>query len=102
MTLPREVIEAKENGQVLELTAENGDVYYFKVPGKQDMNRYLATAARGKVATAVSSLVADLALYPDTAELKSRFAAKPGLMVALNNALQNAVGINEEFDVKKL
>ena len=29
-------------------------------------------------------------------------AVTAGLMVALNNALQNAVGLNEEFEVKKL
>lgn len=100
--LPPEVLEAQKAGTVLELTADNGETYYFKSPGKADINRYLSQAAKGKLAGAVQTLVVDLAVYPTREELKRRFDEKPGLVVALNNALQTAVGINEEFDVKKL
>ena len=100
--LPKEVLDAQKNGPVLVLTGEDDSVYFFKKPAKPDMNRYLASAAKGKLAAAVQNLVYDLAVYPDRDELKRKFDKKPGLIVALNNALQNAVGLNEEFDVKKL
>ena len=100
--LPKEVIEAKKQGAVLELTGEDGEVFFFRPPGKIDMNRYLSAAAKGKLANAVQNLVFDLAVYPDSEVLKGRLEKKPGLMVALSNALQNAVGLNEEFEVKKL
>ncbi len=102
MELPKKVLDAKEKGDVLALTGEDENKYYFKKPTKQDINRYLATAAKGKVATAVNNLVSELAVYPNAAELKDQLADKPGKMVALNNALQNAIGMNEEFEVKKL
>jgi len=66
------------------------------------MGRYLSAAAKGKLASAVQNLVYDLAVHPGSEELKRKFGEKPGLVVALNNALQNAVGLNEEFEVKKL
>ncbi len=100
--LPQAVTDAKAKGDVFRLTGENGDAYYFRKPGKPEMNRYLGTAAKGKVATAVNNLVMDLAVSPDADALRAKFSEKPGLMVALNNALQNAVGINEDFEVKKL
>ena len=100
--LPQEVVAAKKTGQVLKLTGEEGDIYYFKAPGKADMNRYLSSAAKGKLAAAAQNLVFDLAIVPDRQSLRQKFTAKPGLMVAINNALQNAAGLNEEFEVKKL
>ena len=102
MELPKEVQEAKAKGAVLELTGEDGKNYYFHKPGKQEMDRYLAAAAKGKISTAANNLVMETAVFPDKATLKTMFAERPGLMVAINNALQNAVGINEEFEVKKL
>ncbi|MBI4621039.1 MAG: hypothetical protein HY739_12910 [Desulfobacterales bacterium] len=100
--LPKEVVDAKKQGAVLELTGEDGEVYYFRPPGKGDMDRYLSAAAKGKLASAVRNLVYDLAVHPNHEALKRKFDEKPGLMVALSNALQNAVGLNEEFEVKKL
>ena len=100
--LPKEVIEAKNAGPVLQLTGEDDSLYFFKKPGKPDINRYLASAAKGKLASAVQNLVYDLAVHPNREDLKRKFDKKPGLIVALNNALQNAVGLNEDFDVKKL
>lgn len=100
--LPKEVVEAKKDSQVLKLTGEDGNVYYFKKPGKTDMNRYLASAARGKLVMAVQNLVFDLAVHPTRESLREKLGERPGLMVALNNALQNAVGLNEEFEIKKL
>lgn len=100
--LPKEVVDAKNQGPVLKLTGEDGNVYYFKSPAKTDMNRYLSAAAKGKLASAVQNLVYDLAVHPNHEDLKRKFDGKPGLVVALNNALQNAVGLNEEFEVKKL
>ncbi|MBW2596987.1 MAG: hypothetical protein JRC93_13680 [Deltaproteobacteria bacterium] len=101
-TLPQEVVDAKNKGGVLKLTGEDDNVYFFKSPGKSDINRYLSLAAKGKLAAAVQNLVFDLAVCPARTDLKTRFDKKPGLMIALNNALQNAVGLNEEFEVKKL
>jgi hypothetical protein len=101
--LPAEVKEVKDKGAtVLELTGENDEVYYLKKPTTMDMERYLATTAKGKLAKAVKNLVYDMAIKPTTSELKAQFKDKPGLMVALNNELQRAVGMNEDFSVKKL
>ncbi|PKN25167.1 MAG: hypothetical protein CVU64_20500 [Deltaproteobacteria bacterium HGW-Deltaproteobacteria-21] len=103
MELPTAVIEAKESGsEVLELTSEEGNVYYFRKPGKSDMNRYLTLAAKQKLASAAQNLIYDLAIHPGRDEIKGMVDEKPGLMVALSNALQNAVGLNAEFEVKKL
>lgn len=99
--LPQEVIEAKKTAPVLELEGESR-TYYFKKPGKADISRYLASAAKGKLTQAVQNMVFELAVHPAKAELQNEFEERPGLLVALNNALQNAVGINEEFNVKKL
>lgn len=100
---PTEVVEAKKKGTiVLELTGEDGDKYYFRKPNKADMNRYLAGAATGKLASAVTNLVYGLAIHPAQDELEKRVEERPGLMVALNNAIQNAIGLNEEFHVKNL
>jgi len=101
-TLPQEVEDAKAKGPVLELTGEDGKVYYFRKPGKGDMNRYLASAAKQKLASAAQNLIYDLAIHPTTKELRSMIDENPGSMVALSNALQKAVGMDEEFDVKKL
>lgn len=101
--LPKEVQDAVERGNtVLLLTGENDEYYYFKKPKSMDMNRFLATSQKGKVAAAVKNLIYDLAIYPAPSELKSEFRDKPGRMVALNNALQTEVGLNEDFAVKKL
>lgn len=100
---PAPVAEAKAAGfQVLRLTGEDDRQYYFKSPGKADMNRYLTSAAKGKLAAAAQNFVFDLAVYPDRKVLREKLNEKPGLVVALSNALQNVVGLNEEFEVKKL
>ena len=99
---PEEVETAKKKGSVLELTGEDGKKYYFRKPGASEMNRYLGAAAKGKLANAAKNLVVDLAIYPKSDDLRKKINDNPGLMVALSNALQNAVGINEEFEVKKL
>jgi hypothetical protein len=101
-TLPEAVTEAQAKGKVLELTGEDGAKYYFKEPGRAVIDRYLGSAAKGKITTGLRNLVFDLAVFPDAAELTDRFEQKPGLVVALSNALQNAVGLNEEFAAKKL
>uniref|UniRef100_C6E6Q3 DUF6848 domain-containing protein n=1 Tax=Geobacter sp. (strain M21) TaxID=443144 RepID=C6E6Q3_GEOSM len=101
--LPKEVTEAQEKGiTVLQLEGENGELYYFGKPGREDMNRYIATAAKGKPAQAVRNLVIDKAIYPPGPELAKQFEENPGRMVALNSALQGEVGMNEEFTAKKL
>jgi hypothetical protein len=101
--LPKEVTEAQSKGvAVLVLEGEDGKLYYFGQPGREDMNRYIATAAKGKPAQAVRNLVIDKAIYPIGADLAKEFDEKPGRMVALNSALQGSVGMNEEFTAKKL
>ena len=87
---------------VLELTGENDEAYYFEKPGQQDMNRFLATSGKGKLAQAVKNLVFDKAIYPAADELQRQFRDKPGRIVALNNALQTEIGLNEDYAVKKL
>ena len=87
---------------VLVLTGENDEKYYFKKPGQPDMNRFLATSSKGKMAVAVNNLVYDMAIHPSAEDLKREFREKPGRVVALNNAIQTEIGLNEDFAVKKL
>lgn len=101
--LPQEVKDALEKGsEVLVLTGEDDSLYFFKKPKQMDLNRFLGTSGKGKVAVAVKNLIFDLAVKPTSSELKEEFKDKPGRMVALNNALQTEVGLNEDFAVKKL
>lgn len=103
LNVPAAVKEAIEKGfTVLILTGENDEEYYFKRPATMDMNRFLAQSSKGKLATAVKNLVFDMAIAPSAADLKREFKDKPGRVVALNNALQTEVGLNEDYTVKKL
>jgi hypothetical protein len=101
--VPDAVKDAIEKGStVLLLTGENDEEYYFKKPKQMDMNRFLGTSSKGKLAVAVKNLVFDMAIDPSAAELKSELKDKPGRVVALNNALQTEIGLNEDYTVKKL
>ncbi|MDD5106042.1 MAG: hypothetical protein PHC49_10545 [Desulfuromonadaceae bacterium] len=102
-TLPKSVIDAQSKGiTVLELTGDNEEKYYFQKPGTADINRFIATATKGKAAQAARNLVIEMAIAPTSEELSAEFQAQPGRMVALNSALQGAVGMNEDFATKKL
>ena len=101
--LPNGVEEAQGKGYtVLVLTSEDDKEYYFKRPKQVDINRFLGTSSKGKLAVAVKNLVYDMAIHPPSDELKAELKDKPGLVVAWNNALQAEVGLNEDFTVKKL
>ncbi len=95
-------VEMEKGTTVLILTGENEEQYYFKKPGQADMNRFLGTSSKGKLAVAVRNLVYDMAIHPSTEDLKRQFRGKPGRVVALNNALQTEIGLNEDYTVKKL
>ena len=100
--LPPAVVEAQsKNQQILELTGEE-KTYYFRKPGRPELNRFMTDASKGKIAQGVQNLVSELAIAPSAEELKAEFEEKPGRMVALNNALQTAIGMNEDFTTKKL
>lgn len=101
--LPEAVQAAIDAGKtVLMLTGENDEAYYFEKPGQPDMNRFLATSGKGKLAQALKNLVFDKVIYPPADELQRQFRDKPGRIVALNNALQTEIGLNEDYGVKKL
>lgn len=103
LDLPDAVRAALERGEtVLVLTGEDDREYYFKKPKQVDMNRFLGTSSKGKLAVAVKNLIYEVAIYPDASDLKLEFRDKPGRMIALNNALQAEIGLNEDFAVKKL
>jgi|GEM_PF-6113815 len=99
--LSNAVKEAKEKGEVLVLTDDDGKNFYFKKPGKPDVQRYLATTMKKKLAQAAQNLVMDLAIDPSKDDLEKMFSEKPGRMVAMCQALTDAVGLTEEFNVKK-
>lgn len=102
-TLPAAVTEAQTAGKaVLELTGDDDRKYYFLKPGKKDIERFIATATKGKAALAAKNLVLEMALSPNADEIGREYEENPGRMVALNNALQAAVGMNEDFVTKKL
>jgi hypothetical protein len=103
LTLPDAVQKALKAGEnVLVLTGENDEEYYFKRPKTMDINRFLGTSSKGKLAAAVRNLVFEQALSPSAEELRAEFREKPGRVVALNNALQTEIGLNEDYSVKKL
>lgn len=101
--LPPEVIAAQQAGsKVLMLTGEDDREYFFKKPGKGDLDRYLAMVMKKKLALASQNLVIDLAISPVKDDYPAMMKERPGLFVAISNALQSEVGLNEEFSVKKL
>ncbi len=102
-TLPKAVTEAQAAGKIiLELTGDDDQKYYFEKPGSKDIERFIATATKGKATQAVKQLVTEKAISPSGEELALEFKEKPGRMVALNTALQGAVGMNEDYAAKKL
>lgn len=102
MKLPAAVVEAQGKcQQILELNLDE-KFYYFRKPGSPEMSRFMTTAAKGKIPLAVQGLVAELAIAPTAEELAAEFKEMPGRVVALSNALQGAVGLNEDYAVKKL
>jgi len=101
--LPAAVTEAQKTGRpVLELNGDNGEKYYFYRPGAKDIERFVATATKGKALQAVRNLVTELAIHPTGSDLAAEFQENPGRLVALNSALQASVGMNEDFTAKKL
>lgn len=103
LPLPDAVQKALADGEnVLILTGENDEEYYFKRPKTMDINRFLGTSSKGKLAAAVRNLVFEQALFPSAEALRAEFRQKPGRVVALNNALQTEIGLNEDYSVKKL
>jgi hypothetical protein len=101
--LPQVVQEAVKAGKpVLQLTGEDDRQYFFLKPNKADMSRFIASTAKGKLVQAVNNLIMEKALYPAADELEKEFVDFPGRMVALNNELQAAIGMNEDFSTKKL
>lgn len=99
---PQKVEDAKKAGkQVLELEGDER-TYYFVQPDKKHFERFLGTATKGKVSQAAKNLVMETAIHPTADELVVEFEEKPGRMVALCDALQQAVGLKEDFSVKKL
>lgn len=102
-TLPKLVIDAQTAGKtVLELSGDSDEKLYFEKPKSVDIERFIATATKGKATQAVRNLVISLAIYPSGDELAERFKENPGQMVAINSALQASVGMNEDFTAKKL
>ena len=102
--LPGAVQKAKDKGiAIIVLTdSDTEEEFYFKKPARPDMSRFMAKAARQKVAQAVDELVTTTILSPSTEELRLLTKEQPGLMYTLNNALQSELGINRDFTVKKL
>lgn len=101
--LPPAVVAAQAAGAtVLVLTGEDDREYYFKKPGKGDLDRYLAMVMKKKLAQASQNLVIDLAIEPGKDDYPAMMKERPGLFVAISNALQSEVGLNEDFSVKKL
>ena len=102
--LPQAVKEAMEKGTtVLELTGDDDEhKLYFAKPGAKDIEKFIATATKGKAALAARNLVIEKAIFPTGEELAQQFKENPGKMVAINSALQASVGMNEDFAVKKL
>lgn len=99
---PQTVDDAiKQGKKILELTGEDGKKYYFVKPGKIDMQRFIGTSTKGKVFQAVNDLLFEKAISPSADQLSAEFEEFPGRMVALNNELQSAIGMNENFTTKK-
>jgi len=101
--LPSEVITEQEKGtKVLMLTGEDEGKIYFRYPKKPQINRFLSSSMKGKTSTAVENLLQDLVIYPKYKDLKQQNEHKPMRMIAISNALQEELGLTEDFSVKKL
>jgi len=101
--IPSEVLQEQNKGtKILQLTGEDDGVIYFRMPKKPQINRFLSSSMKGKTSTAVENLLQDLVIYPSYNDLKQLNADKPMRMIAISNALQESLGLTEEFAVKKL
>jgi len=101
--LPQQVLDAQAAGKtVLQLTGDDDKAYFFTKPGRQEIERFIGTATKGKAAQAAKNLVLEMALFPTSDQLIQEYNENPGTMVALNNALQASVGMNQDFVTKKL
>ncbi|BCS54562.1 hypothetical protein [Geobacter sp. SVR] len=100
--LPKAAQDAITAGKkILELTGEDGRTYYFQKPTVLDMKRFIGTVTKGKTFQAVNDLLFEKALHPTKDQLEAEFEEMPGRMVALNNELQSAIGMNETLSTKK-
>lgn len=98
---------ASRHGEIFEVEAEDdeheeiaGRVFYFKVPGKPELSRFIQKATKNAY-NAMRWFVFDLALHPSKDELERIFAKKPGLLVSLGNAVQKKTGVGADFSVRK-
>ncbi|MBN2544586.1 MAG: hypothetical protein JXB50_02235 [Spirochaetes bacterium] len=102
--LPKDVLQAKEKGfQVIAL--ESSDVtFYFRKPTSVEIKRFFDEVAneRGKLGSRMDSLVRSCRLYPSSEEYEKLLSDKPGLFVSIYNAIQEELGFNDSFLLKKL
>ncbi|MCC5911320.1 MAG: hypothetical protein JJT76_12865 [Clostridiaceae bacterium] len=75
--------------------------FVFRKPERAHLSR-LAKGAMTNTLNAVTNLVFDCLLYPDSAKVKKLFEDKPGLAISLGSELQKTVGMGQDFFRKKL
>jgi len=102
--IPEIVKKEQEAGRkVLMITSDDGEMrFFFKLPKKAQLDRFLTKSMKGKTTSAVEGLIQDLILEPDYNTFKQLSSEKPMRLIAISNVLQEELGLNEEYAVKKL
>lgn len=102
--LPKEVVEAKEQGKkVIQLSSDGYD-FYFSKPTTRDIKRMLDKAGKnsGNFSTLMENHVNQSMLYPSQEEYDRIVEKKPGIFAALYNNILEITGMNESFLVTEL
>ena len=99
---PEQIAEWKAKyGKVYKLSADDeGLTLYFRRPSREAFERFAGTL--GKPYKALKTLIFDTLLYPDAEYLNSLFTDEPGLVIAIGNQLQEAVGTSRDFTKSEL
>lgn len=90
-----------EHGEVYELEAGEHTIY-VRMPTGPEFDRFQATAADQKMAArATAQLVRDVMLDPPKDEWAAIVAKRPGLPLAIGNAVLRLTGATLEVEAKK-
>jgi hypothetical protein len=102
--LPKEVIAAKEKGCDVIVLEGTEQTFYFRKPTPVEIKNFFdeVSGDRSKIGSRMEKLVKNCRLSPSADEYEALLRDKPGLFVSLYNAIQEELGLNESFLLKKL
>lgn len=102
--LPKEVIIAKEKGYEVLVLEDAETTLYFRKPTAVEIKQFFDEVAneRGKLGSRMDKLVRNCRLYPSAEDYETMLRNKPALFVSIYNSIQEEIGLNESFLLKKL